>query len=179
MDVAMSFLMLASVTTRAVWGEEEACRTISSSSWIQILSFVFSFLLTRLKEKWSEKLSIIWRPGENLILSGEKNGKITWDLLYELMRWPLVKILCQLVSEPILWGFDVVDKGGKLSMSFLMMWLIRSLKGRICDLLAIFWRWNFIGIISAMASISSEGEVLNIPKIQRAALLCILSRIFI
>ena len=175
----MSFLMLASVTTRAVWGEEEACRTILSSSWTQILSFIFSFLLTRLKEKWSEKLSTIQRPGENLILSGEKDGKIPWDLLYELMRWPLVKILCRLVSEPILWEFDAVDEGGESSMSFLTMWLIRSLKGQICDLLAIFWRWNFIGIIPAIASIPSEGEVLNTPKIQRAALLCILLRIFI
>jgi len=75
-------------------------------------------------------------------------------------------------------GFDVVDDGGESSMRLLRMWLIGSLKGRICDLLAIFCRWNFIGIIPVMASIPSEGEDLKAPKIQMAALLCILSRIF-
>jgi len=73
----------------------------------------------------------------------------------------------------------VVDDGGESSMRLLRMWLIGSLKGQICDLLAIFCRWNFIGIIPVMASIPSEGEDLKAPKIQMAALLCILSRIFI
>ena len=50
-DVAMSCLMLASVTTRADWGEEELLRTMSSSSWAQVLYFSFSFLLTKLKQK--------------------------------------------------------------------------------------------------------------------------------
>ena len=178
-DVAISFLILASVTTRAVWGKEETWRIISSSSWVQILSFIFFFLLTKLKEKWSEKLSIIWWPGENLILRGEKDGKIPWDLLYELMRWPLVRLLWRLVNKPILCGFGMVDNGGKSSMRFLKIWLIGSLKGWICDLLAIFCRWNFIGIILAMALIPSEGEVLKAPKIQMVALLYILLRIFI
>jgi len=84
-----------------------------------------------------------------------------------------------LVKEPILCGFDVVDDGGESSMRILMIWLLGSLKGRICDLLVIFCRWNFIGIIPAMASISAEGEVLKAPRIQMAALLCILLRIFI
>jgi len=123
--------------------------------------FRFSFLLTKLKEKWSEKLSIIWWLEENSILRGEKDGKIPWDLLYESMRWPLVRILWWLVNEPILWGFVMVDNGGESSIRFLKMWLVGSLKGRICDLLAIFCRWNFIGIISAMASMPSEGEVKN------------------
>ena len=178
-DVAQLFLMLASVTMRAVWGEEETQRTISLSSWMRVLFFVFSFLLTKLKEKRSEKLSIIWWPGENLILRGEKDGKIPWDLLYESMRWSLVKILWRLVNELILWGFVIVDDEGELSMRFLKMWLVRSLKGWICNLLVIFCRWNFIGIIPAMASMPSEGKVLKAPKIQMAALLCILSRIFI
>ena len=175
----MSFLMLASVITRAVWGEEEVYRAISSSSRAWLLTFVFSFLLAKLKENWLEKLSIIQLPEENLILRGEKDRKILWDLLYELMRWPLVRVLWRLVSEPILCGFDMVDDRGKLSMRLLRMWLIGSLKGWICDLLAIFCRWNFIGIIPAMASIPSEGEVLKASKIQMAALLCILLRTFI
>ena len=45
----MLFLMLASVTTRAVDEEEEKWRTISLSSWNHVLSF--SFLLAKLKEK--------------------------------------------------------------------------------------------------------------------------------
>jgi len=84
-----------------------------------------------------------------------------------------------LVREPILCGFDVVDDGGESSMRILMMWLLGSLKDRICNLLAIFCRWNFIGIISVMASIPVEGKVLKAPRIQMVALLCILSRIFI
>ena len=66
-DVAISFLMLALVMTKAIDGEEEIQRTILLSSWAYILSF--SFLLTKLKEKWSEKLSVIWKPEE-------KDGKI-------------------------------------------------------------------------------------------------------
>ena len=70
-DVVISFLMLASITMKAVDGEEEIRRTISSSSCTQILSF--SFLLTKLKEKWSEKLSVKQEPGVNSWLRGENN----------------------------------------------------------------------------------------------------------
>ena len=73
-DVAMSFLMLVSVTTKAVVGGEEIRRTISSSSWTQKLSFCV--LLTRLKEKWSEKLSVKQKSEVNSQLRGEKDGKI-------------------------------------------------------------------------------------------------------
>ena len=58
-DIAMSFLILASVITRVVWGKEELQRTMSSSSWAWILYFYFSFLLTKLKEKQLENLFII------------------------------------------------------------------------------------------------------------------------
>jgi len=63
MDVAMSFLILASVTTMAVDGELDDLITILSSYWRCILSF-FS-LLYKLKENQSKKLSIILRPGNN------------------------------------------------------------------------------------------------------------------
>ena len=76
-DITMSFLMLAFVTTRAVCNEEKVWRTISSSSWVQILSFSFSFSLTKLKEKQSEKLSVIQKPGENSRLRGENDKKIS------------------------------------------------------------------------------------------------------
>ena len=57
MDVAILFLMLTSVTIRAVFGKEEIQRAILSSSCAQILSLSFSFLLVKLKEKRSEKMS--------------------------------------------------------------------------------------------------------------------------
>ena len=73
-DVVISFLMLVSVMTRAVDGEEEIQRTISSSSCTQILSF--SFLLTKLKEKRSGKLSVKQKPEVNSWLRGENDGRI-------------------------------------------------------------------------------------------------------
>ena len=57
MDVAISFLMLASVIIRAVFGKEEIRKAILSSSYTRILSLSFSFLLAKLKEKQSEKMS--------------------------------------------------------------------------------------------------------------------------
>ena len=75
-DVAMSNLMLALVIMRAVWGEEELYRTMSSSSWAWVRLGFLSFLFTRLKEKRLEKLSIMWHPGENSGSRGEKDGKI-------------------------------------------------------------------------------------------------------
>jgi len=53
MDVAMSFLMLASLTTIVVKGEENDSRTMLSSCWRQIL--LFFPLLDILKENWSKK----------------------------------------------------------------------------------------------------------------------------
>ena len=65
MDVAISFLMLVSVTIKAVFGEKEMQRAISSSSCAQILSLSLSFLLVKLKEKRSEKMSDKRKPGVN------------------------------------------------------------------------------------------------------------------
>lgn len=71
-----------------------------------------------------------------------------------------------------------MDEDRESSIRLLSKWLEGSLRGRISDLLVIFWRWNLIGIIPAMASIPMKGKVLNAPKIQMAALLCILLRVF-
>ena len=90
MEVAISFLMLASVITRAVWGSEEQQRVTSSSSWLWILLWFFSFLSTKLKEKRLENLSTIWCPGENSGSRGEKEGNIPWDLIFESTIWPLI-----------------------------------------------------------------------------------------
>ena len=178
MNVAISFLMLVSVITRAVLGIKELLRTISSSSWVQILWISFSFLLTNLKEKRLEKWSIIQWPGENSGSKGENEGMIPLDLILESMRWPLVKDLWQFVSDPMLKEFVELGCGGLSSMSCFRIWLSSSLRGQIWDLLAIFWRWNLIGMMPAMASIPSAGDALKAPRIQMAALLCNLLRIF-
>ena len=66
--------MLASITMMAVDGEEEDQKTISLSSWKQILSFFF--LLAKLKEKQSEKLSINREPRASSRWKDEKKEKI-------------------------------------------------------------------------------------------------------
>ena len=76
-------------------------------------------------------------------------------------------------------GVGFLDKLDGSSMKALMMWLDSSERGQIWDLLASFCKWSLIGIILAIASMLSVGEVLNASKIQMAALLCILSKIFI
>jgi len=86
MDVAMLFLILASIIMMAVDGELDDSITMLSS-WRHILSF-FS-LLHRLKENWSEKLSIILRPGDNSEWRGKKKGKIPLNLLFVSTKWPL------------------------------------------------------------------------------------------
>ena len=63
MDIAILFLMLASITIMAVEEEENDSRTILSSCWKWISSFLF--LVAKLKEKWSEKLSIILESRES------------------------------------------------------------------------------------------------------------------
>ena len=178
-EVAISLLMLASIITSAVWGLEECWMTISSSSWPHVFFWFFSFLLTKLKENWLEKLSIIRWPGENSGSRGEKEGNIPWDLILESIRWPLVRDFCQLVKEPMLWELCALDFGGSSFNSFLRMWFSGTLKEQIRDLLAIFWRWNLIGMRPASASMPSRGDILNALNIQMAALLCILLRIFI
>ena len=165
-DVAMLFLMLASVITIAKWGDEEFHKTISSSSWAQVfLGFLSFSLLTKLKEKRLEKLSIMRQPGKNSGSRGEKDGKIPYNLMLESIRWPLVKALWWLVNEPMLCELGDFDWGGESSKRFFKMWLSGSLKEQIWDLFTILWRWNRMGIMPMKASIPSKGEVLNTPKI--------------
>ena len=79
--------MLAFETTRATEGDKEDSIVKLSSFWAQSS---ISFLLSQtLKEKQSEKVSIILEPGGNSELSGEKEEKHSWDLLAILIKWPL------------------------------------------------------------------------------------------
>ena len=82
-DVAMLFLMLASVTMMAIDGEEDDCKTILLSYWKHSLSF---FLLAKLKENCSGKLSTILEPRKSSGWKGKNNGKILYSLLFELIR---------------------------------------------------------------------------------------------
>ena len=97
MEVAMLFLMLASITTMAVDKDEDDSMTILSSwsSWI----WPFFSLLFKLKEKQSEKLSIILEPGKSSGWRGEKKEKILWDLLFESTKWLLMEAFWQSVRD--------------------------------------------------------------------------------
>ena len=95
-DIAISFLMLASDMTIAVCGKEDNCRLISSSCWKCILLF-FS-LLDKLKENQSENLSTILEPRLNSRWRGENEEKTLNNLLLELIRCPLAMVFWQFVS---------------------------------------------------------------------------------
>ena len=138
MEVAISFLILASVITRAVWCSEEQQRVTSSSSWLWVLLWFFSFLSTKLKEKRLENISTIQWPGENSGSRGEKDGNIPWDLMFELMICPFVNDLWRLDKDPILWEVIAFVWGGSSFSKFFRMWLVGSLKECMRDLLAIF-----------------------------------------
>ena len=88
MDVAMLFLILASVVVMAVDSDDNDSITIESSCWRQILSF-FPLLL-KLKEKQLEKMSITLEPGESSGWRGEKEGKTPYDLLLASAKCPLI-----------------------------------------------------------------------------------------
>ena len=76
------------------------------------------------------------------------------------------------------WGMGFLDELDRSSMKDLMMWLDGNERGQSWDLLVSFYRWNLMEIIPMIASMPSVGEVLNAPKIQIVALLCILPKIF-
>ena len=88
MDMAMLFLILASVAVMAVDGDDGDSIIIESSCWRQILSF-FPLLL-ELKEKQLEKISITLKPGKSLGWRGEKEEKTLYDLLLASARCPLI-----------------------------------------------------------------------------------------
>ena len=87
MDVAILFLILASIMMIAMCCDKDDSITTESSWWRRNLSF-FS-LLQRLKENLSEKLLIILKLRESLEWVREKKENNLCDLLLELTRWPL------------------------------------------------------------------------------------------
>ena len=120
-EVAMLFLILASKATRATEGDEKDSKVNSSSSWAQNL---ISFLLSQtLKEKRSEKMSIILKPGENSELREEKEEKHSWDLLSISTKWPLTKEPCWLVSKSNMVDLKLGDRLRFESISNHRRWL--------------------------------------------------------
>ena len=176
MNVAMLFLMLASDTMIVVELNKDASRTILSSCWQQI--FLFLFLIDKLKENQSEKLSIILEPGESSGWRGEKEGKIPYTLLFESTKYLLILALWQLVRDLRETGWwHLGDLKGE-SMSKWIIWLGGRANVYNCDLPVSFWRWSFIRMRLAIALILSKEDILKVPSIQMVALLYILFRIF-
>ena len=97
MDVATSFLILASDAMMAMEGDEEDSKASLSSWWVQCL-LSFSLLQT-LNEIWSEKLTIILRPGENSEWSEIKDGKLLLNLLAMSTKWLLIRECYWLVRK--------------------------------------------------------------------------------
>ena len=176
MDVAMSFLMLASVTMMAMDKEDDNSKTILSSYWRQILSF-FS-LLDKLKEKWSEKLSMILEPRERSRWRGENKRKIPYNLLFESTKWPWTRDLWWLVRVLSEVGCWYLGKLEGESISDQMRWLWGSTSGCNYNLPTNFWRWSLIGIRPEITSIPSTRDILKAPSIHMVALLCIFPKIF-
>ena len=176
MNVAISFLILASITMMAEEGEENNSRTILSSCWKHILSFLF--LVAKLKEKRSEKLSIILEPRKSSRWRGEKEGNIPYNLLFESTKCPLMLDLWWLVrdlSDTECWHLGELKSE---SISVWIRWLGESVSVCNYNLPTSFWRWSLIGMRPTIASISSEEDILKASSIQMVALLCILLRIF-
>ena len=159
-EVAMLFLMLALVTTIAVYGDIEDEIVISSSCWEHSES-VFT-LLAKLNTNWSWKMSMILEPGLSSESRGKNDGKIPCNLLYKSMRCPLTEFFWRSVSVLIEWEKGLV---GTSSMRVLMIWFFGRVTERSWNLLASLCRWSLIVMRSVIASSPSVGDVLNVPRI--------------
>ena len=170
-DVAMSFLMLASGATMAVDWEEKAWITIKSSCWIWDVS-LFPFI-HRLKENLSEKVSIIWEPGVSSEWVGENTGNRPWDLLLISTKWPLIFFLWWLVKLDREERWGLLDDPKEESMSEQMIWFVESAKAHSYTLPPSFLRWSLMGIRPVIVLIPSCRDILNAPNIHIATLLYI------
>ena len=89
-EVAILFLMLASVMTRAWKGLLEDSIAKSSSWWTWDLRLSSLYLLNKWNEKQLEKMSIILHPEENSGLRGSKEGNTLLKQLSMLTTRPLI-----------------------------------------------------------------------------------------
>jgi len=172
--VAMLFLMLVSITVMAVDVVDDDSITIESSWWRWFL--LFFPLLLRLKENRLEKVSMILKLGEDSGWRGDDEETTPYDLLFALMRWSLIFVFCHSVKylrEDEWWC--LLEPNGK-SMRDQIMWLRERDIARSWNLSSSFVMCNLMGIRPMSASMPSVREVLKVPKIQMAVLLCILLR---
>ena len=124
----------------------------------------FSFL-HKLKENLSEKMSMIWKPGENSGWVGKNAEKSTWDLLLVSTRWPLMFFFWWSVKLYKKEGCQLCEDPNEESMSDWIIWFEGRDTACSCDLSLSFWKWNLMGMRSTIASISLEGDVLNASSI--------------
>ena len=125
------------------------------------------------KETWSRKLSQKWFPGENFLYNREKVRKNLLHLLSMSMRELLRHKACFEVS--LIKGIQCLVRGWELSwiVNDLIMWFGGSKNPLRRNLLYNFFKWRWIGISPAIASIPSIDKVQKAPIIQMATLYCI------
>ena len=181
MDVAILFLTLASMIMRAHEGSLEDSIVILSSCWTHDFILLSFFLLYKLKENQSEKLSITLFPRANAGWRGEKKGKTLLNLLSMSTTWPLTSSCWCFVRDLSKDKYRGINGNDDELISSIREWMI-WLGGSECvlswDLPSSFYRWRLMEIRPVIASIPSIGDILNAPNIHRAALLYIFPSIF-
>ena len=178
MDEVTLFLTLASVIMRALEDEEEDSIAKASSCWRQDLKERSLLLLKEWKEKRLEKVSVTLLPGWSSGLSGSNVGKTSLNLLSISTTWLFKRPRCLLESvlrDKICGGEGQFEL---LSRSDLMMWLAGIVCPLSWDLPLSFWRWRQIEMRLVITSMPYEGDVLNAPRIHKAALLWSLPNVF-
>ena len=182
MDVATLFLTLVFVMISAWEGfsNKERARLSNWQEWEDRLSLLH--LLKEWKEKWLEKWlekeSIILHPGANSGLRGSKEEKTSLNLLSISTTRPLINSHWCFVRKSSNRQWGVLRIFGLDSNKEWRMWLFERAWALSCNLLLCFWRWRWIGIRPAIALIPKDGDVLNAPSIQKAALLYIFLKTF-
>ena len=99
MEVAILFLMLASMITSTLDGVLEDSRAKLSSCWLYNLRFWLLYLLNKQKEKQLLKMSIILWPGENSGFRGSNEGNTSLYQLSISTMWSLMHSYCHLVKK--------------------------------------------------------------------------------
>jgi len=169
-------MTLASVATTSVDGSEEASwqswpRASNWSLWVRPLEWSQGW-----KETWSGKLSNNLHPGCILGWSeSECSVRLKSDASVSrrgLLNWALCASVRR--ARDCGWGWAPLElRALKRKSSACWEGSVAALRQ---DRLASFLRWRWIGIRPARASILPVGEVWKAPRIQRAALRCMVAR---
>ena len=177
-EEAMLFLTLASVTMSVLDGVFNDSMTRLLSCWIWDLKRQPKFFLNKWKEKQLEKQLIILLPSLNSGLKGLKEGKTFLNQFSILTKWPLIRPCCHLVNELSKSGWGGV---GELLLFYISNWRM-WLSGRACtlswNLPLSFYKYKWIGIRPAIASMLADRAVLNASLIHKVACLWSFPKIF-